>query len=144
MSKLVHRIAAPASVVLCSLLGAPAAYGTDVADSTVADPEAHQVMLENEHVRVLRVVAAPGYESPLHSHPPLLIVSLGAARIETRKPDGTKRIVDLHPGQAIWSDANEHSWKLLAGEIDIVAGEVKAAEKPAEEAAPPAAAANRP
>ena len=67
-----------------------------------------------------------------------------AARIETRKPDGTKRIVDLHPGQAIWSDANEHSWKLLAGEIDIVAVEVKAAEKPAEEAAPPAAAANRP
>ncbi len=93
------------------------------------DPDVHQVVLENEHVRVLEARAAHGYKSPMHSHPPLLLVSIGSARIKATAPDGTKQILDLRPGMVVWRDSSiEHSWELLAGEVHVVAVEVKSAQ----------------
>ena len=109
-----------------AMFGATAARAA-VEDATIVDPEAHQVMFENEHVRVLRVLAAHGHKSRMHSHPPLLVVSLGTGRVRMTLADGTKLFLDLSPGQAFWLDATEHSWELLAGEVNIVAVEVKAA-----------------
>ncbi len=43
-------------------------------------------------------------------------------------PDGTKQMLDLRPGMVIWLDGVEHSWELLAGEIDLVAVDVKSAQ----------------
>ena len=120
--------------VLAVLLAfcAGAGLGTAVAqkskDATIADPDAHQVVLENEYVRVLEARAAPGYKSPLHSHPPLLLISLSSARLKVRTPEGQTQIVDFKPGTVIWRDkAIEHSWELLAGEVHAIAVEVKAA-----------------
>ena len=121
-------------VLLAFLVGA--GLGTAVAqkskDSTIVDPDVHQVVLENEYVRVLEARAAPGWKSPMHSHPPLLIVSLGSARLKVRTPEGQTQILDLRPGTVVWRDkAIEHSWELLAGEVHVVAVEVKAAAQPA-------------
>lgn len=124
MSKLVKLL-----VVVAALgFGAAVAGAQEIKDSTIADPDVHQVVLENDHVRVLRALASEGYKSPMHSHPPLLIVSLGTARVRLTLPDGKKPILDLSPGQVIWIDGTEHSWELLAGEINVVAVEVKAAK----------------
>src|SRR5687768_18490800 len=71
MSKLVRFM-----VVAGLILGATAAGAQSVPDALVADPDVHQVMLDNEHVRVFRALAAHGAKSPMHSHPPLVIVSL--------------------------------------------------------------------
>jgi quercetin dioxygenase-like cupin family protein len=125
MSRLVPFVAL-ATLGLC-VTGAEA---QPIQDSTIADPEVHQVMLENDHVRVLRALAPAGTKSPMHSHPPLLVVSLGTGRVRFTLPDGTKQIVDLNPGQVLWIDGIEHSWELLAGELNVVAVEVKAAAKP--------------
>jgi len=119
------------AVLLAFCLGA--GLGTALAqkskDSAIVDPDVHQVVLENEYVRVLEAHAAPGYKSPMHSHPPLLIVSLGTARIKVRTPEGQTQILDLHPGTVVWRDkAIEHSWELLAGDLNVVAVEVKAAQ----------------
>jgi hypothetical protein len=122
MSKLVKL--ALACAIGC---GAMAAGAEEIQDSVVADPDVHQVMFENEHVRVFRALAEAGTKSPMHSHPPMVLVSLSTARVRTMKPDGTQRILDMNPGQAIWIDGTEHSWELLAGEISVVAVEVKAA-----------------
>jgi hypothetical protein len=95
-------------------------------DSTVADPDVHHVVLDNEYVRVLHALAPAGMKSPMHSHPPMLLVSLGTARMRFASPDGKKEIIDLQPGTVLWRpDSLEHSWELLAGEVNIVAVEVK-------------------
>ncbi len=108
--------------------GAMAGAALDPRDATIADPDVHQVLLENDHVRIFRALAAHGHKSPMHSHPPLVIVSLGTGRVRFTLPDGKKQIADLSPGQVIWLDQVEHSWELLAGEVDVVAVEIKAAK----------------
>jgi len=118
-----------AFLVVASLcVGALGASAQTAPDAVIVDPEAHQVVLDNEHVRVLQAMASTGAKSPMHSHPPLLLVSLGTARIRLTLPDGAKRILDLRPGAVIWVDATEHSWELLSGDINVVAVEVKAAK----------------
>ncbi len=113
-------------LAFCVGAGLGTALAQKSKDSTIVDPDVHQVVLENEYVRVLEARAAPGYKSPLHSHPPLLIVSLGSARVKVRTPEGQTQIVDFHPGTVVWRDkAIEHSWELLAGDLNVVAVEVK-------------------
>jgi hypothetical protein len=105
-----------------------------VQDATIVDPEVHQVAFENDHVRVLSALASHGYKSPMHSHPPLLVVSLGTGRVRFTAPDGKKQIFDLRPGTLLWIDGVEHSWELLAGEVNVMAVEVKAARAAAKAA----------
>jgi len=106
-----------------------AAQAQRAKDSTIVDPDVHKVLLENEHVRVLDARVAPGMKSPMHSHPPILVVSVGSARIKFTLPDGSQPIVDLRPGQVLWLDGVEHSWELLAGNLHVIGVEVKSAQK---------------
>jgi quercetin dioxygenase-like cupin family protein len=100
-------------------------------DSTIVDPDVHKVVLENEHVRVLDARISPGRKSPMHSHPPLLLVSLGHGRFKVTGPDGKAQILDFDPGMVIWREATEHSWEMLAGDAHVVAVEVKSAARAA-------------
>jgi len=128
MSKLIGLL-----VVLALGLGLSSAGAQGVQDAVIADPDAHQVLLENDHIRVIQALAAPGYKSPMHSHPPLVVISLGTARIRMTYPDGKKEILDLRPGTVFWIDGIVHSWELLAGEVNVIAVEVKAAKTAATE-----------
>jgi quercetin dioxygenase-like cupin family protein len=110
------------------LLGVAAATAQTYPDSTVAAPDVHQVVLENEHVRVLQVLARAGTKTAMHSHPPMLVVSLETARVRFTSPDGKSQIQDLRPGTLLWIDGVEHAWELLAGQVNIVAVEVKSAK----------------
>lgn len=97
-------------------------------DSTIVDPAVHQIVFENEHVRVINARAAHGWRSPMHSHPPMLVVVLGSGRQKVTWPDGRTQIVDLNPGTVVWQEhAFDHTWELLAGEVDVVLVEVKSA-----------------
>lgn len=99
-------------------------------DAVEIDPDVHHVMMENEHVRVLRAISEPGTTSPMHSHHALVLVSLGTARFKLRTLEGEETIVDLHPGQVMWMDeGTSHAWELLAGEQNVIAVEVKSARK---------------
>jgi quercetin dioxygenase-like cupin family protein len=110
-------------------LTAAAASAQSAPDATVADADAHQVVLDNPHVRVLTALAPVGRKSPMHSHPPLLLVSLGTTRVRFTMPDGKKPILDLRPGTVIWVEGGvEHAWEVLAGDVNVVAVEVKAAK----------------
>ena len=101
--------------------------GQDARDAVALDPTHHHVILENDHVRIFEVLAAPGDTSPMHTHPPLVLVSLDKARIRTAGPDGSTSILDLNPGTVLWLENVEHTWKLLAGQIHLFAVEVVAA-----------------
>ena len=125
MSKVLSLI-----VVATLYLSLAPAAAEEIQDATIAAPEAHSVVMENEHVRVISALASAGHKSPMHSHPPLVLISLDTARIKLTNSDGTEAIVNLRPGTVLWFDGSEHSWELLAGEINIIAVEVKSA-KPA-------------
>jgi quercetin dioxygenase-like cupin family protein len=104
-----------------------AAAPLPASDAVTVDPTHHHVIMENDHVRVIEVLAAPGARSPMHTHPPLVAVSLGTARSTMAGPDGNQFVFDLRPAQVIWMDGVEHTWDLLAGEVHVIAVEVKAA-----------------
>jgi quercetin dioxygenase-like cupin family protein len=106
---------------------APAVAPLGPRDAVAVDPTHHNVILENDHVRVLEAIVSPGARSAMHTHPPLVGVSLGTARLRMTAPDGAVTIFDLHPGQVFWIDGTEHAWELLAGQAHVVAVEVKAA-----------------
>ena len=114
-------------LAFCLGAGMATAVAQKSKDSTVADPDVHQVVLENDHVRVFEALADFGRKSPMHTHPPMVIVSIGTARVKLNLPDGQKQILDLRPGMALWIPGTEHSWELLAGRLHVVAVEVKAA-----------------
>jgi aspartokinase-like uncharacterized kinase len=99
-------------------------------DAVEVHPEVHHVLIDNEHIRVFRAMDTAGNSSPMHSHPPFVLVSLGQARLQMTLPNGEAAIVDLLPGQVMWlEDGLEHSWRILSGEAHVIAVEVKSAAK---------------
>jgi quercetin dioxygenase-like cupin family protein len=90
------------------------------------DSEHHQVVLENDHVRVIRAMAGTGAKSPAHTHPASVIVSLGNVRARhnfTGAPG--PQIIDFTPGHIEFTTGAEHSWEILAGQVNVVAVELK-------------------
>ncbi len=53
-----------AAAAILSLQSAPAGDS----DAVIAAPDNHQIVLENDRVRVLRVVVEPGATEPVHIH----------------------------------------------------------------------------
>lgn len=109
-------------------LGLAAAADTPP-DALAIDPDVHNLLFDNEHVRVFEARASHGRTSPMHSHPPLVFISLGTARAKLTLPDGKKVIFDMYPGQVLWMpDGMQHSWELISGDLRVVAVEVKSAQ----------------
>lgn len=124
------------AVLLAAALVIPASASSQaVSDATVVDSDVHRVVLENEYVRVFDARASRGTKSPLHSHPPMVLISLDRTRFRLARPDGKASIVDLNPGGVAWVNGTEHSWELLAGELHAIGVEIKSAQKGG--AAPP-------
>lgn len=99
-------------------------------DAVTVDPDTHHVLFENDHVRVFEARGSAGSKSAMHSHPPTLLVSLKRARFKLTLPDRTTVVHDFSPGQVLWfGDGMEHSWELLAGDAQIIAIEVKSAQR---------------
>ncbi len=115
------------TLVLAFLLGGAVTALTQGAsrDAVAVDPTHHHVILENPRVRVFEVMAGPGDKSAMHTHRPLVAVVMSRARLRMTTPDGKSSIFDVHPGQAIWMENVEHSWELLAGDLHLIAVEVK-------------------
>ena len=92
------------------------------------DPDVHRVVIENEFFRVFDARASKGTKSPMHSHAPMVLVSLGTTRFRMQTPDGKSSLFDLDPGQALWVQDAQHSWELLAGELHAIGVEIKSAQ----------------
>jgi len=116
-------------IVLGLVFVASAAIAQGSRDAVAVDPAHHQVILENDHVRVFQGMASPGARSPMHTHPPFVFVSLGRARMRMTGVDGAAQIVDMHPFQVGWVPTAEHSWELLSGQAQAIGVETKAARQ---------------
>lgn len=79
-----------------------------MADSTSTDPDKHEVIFENERVRVLEYRDAPGQRTSPHDHPDSVMITLsGFQRRLIGETD--RRDVTLGPGAVRWLDAQTHS-----------------------------------
>lgn len=87
----------------------PAAPATTaVPDPTVTDPDNYKVVLENEHVRVLRYHDAPGTKTHLHHHPPSVLYALSTFQRRLSFGNGTTQLKDLKAGDVLWLPAQDH------------------------------------
>ena len=126
------------AIVLAFALGLSVPASAQKAkDAVIVDPKVHNVLFENDHVRVFEARASLPASSPMHSHPPFVLIAMETARSKMRLPDGKSMIFDLYPGQVMWAgEGMEHSWELLSGKVRVIAVEVKSAQKPAAGALP--------
>lgn len=68
--------------------------------------DAHIVEIDNERVRVSRLILKPGESSKPHTHKLSgLRVMLYDSRVETTTSDGTRRIIDVKAGHFVWQAA---------------------------------------
>ncbi len=104
-------------------------------DAVALDPTHHNVLFENDHVRVFRALASPGDRSPMHTHPPFVFIGLGTGRLRLAPAGASPLIFDVLPEQVLWMENAEHSWEMIAGQLHVVAVEIKAAAR----GTPPAA-----
>ncbi len=72
-------------------------------------PKNCKVLLENDQVRVVRVVLKPGEKLEMHSHPANILYALTPAKVKYTLPDGKTVEREAKRGQATWSDAVTHS-----------------------------------
>lgn len=96
------------SLVWLSAMGVPAFEQDDI-DSVKADPEHHQLVLENEQVRIVRWVVPARDKTLNHSHPNSLNINLTDYNGRVKTPDG--KTVDVHDkaGSLKWRLAGIHA-----------------------------------
>jgi quercetin dioxygenase-like cupin family protein len=84
------------------------------ANGVETDPNHYAVEFENEYVRVIRVKYSPGDVSTMHSHNPLLAVSLTGGLGEFTSPDGAVEVRPaLEPGMILADAGDPHSVKSI-------------------------------
>ncbi len=78
-------------------------------DPVKLDPKYHTVDFENDRVRVLRTVLEPHIKSPMHEHPPYVVVYITELHTTMALSDG--KLVDnvRRKGEVAWRDAMKHS-----------------------------------
>jgi quercetin dioxygenase-like cupin family protein len=97
-------------VVIEFKAGAPKPVSPPITlDPVKLDPKYHTVDFENDRVRVLRTVLEPHIKSPMHQHPPYVVVYVTELHTTMALSDG--RLVDniRRKGEVAWRDAMQHS-----------------------------------
>ena len=77
-------------------------------DLVKVSPKNCTVVLDNDHVRVVRVVIKPGEKLEMHSHGANIVYSLTSGKAKYTSPDGKTEEREMKAGQAVWSDGVTH------------------------------------
>lgn len=104
---------------------APHDANADRAITAAPDP---RTVIENDRVRALRRILAPGESTDMHVHASNGVgVPVTAGRLEISSPEGAKRSVEMKPGAAQWIErGTTHSLKNVGdAAIEIVDIELK-------------------
>jgi predicted metal-dependent enzyme (double-stranded beta helix superfamily) len=81
-------------------------------DAVVVAPNHYKVEFENDKVRIIRIIYAPGEEAPMHDHKAGVVVNLASYRVQFTAADGTTPPVETAmPGTFQWSPADSHASK---------------------------------
>lgn len=77
-------------------------------DPAVSNPDAYQVVFENDRVRVLEYHDDPGHRTTPHAHPDSFMYTLSSFRRRLSSGD-LQRDVEMPAGLAGWLPAQEHA-----------------------------------
>lgn len=78
-------------------------------DMVKVAPKNCTVVLDNDHVRVVRVVIKPGEKLAMHSHGANIVYALTSGKTKYTFPDGKTEEREVKAGTAVWSDSVTHS-----------------------------------
>jgi hypothetical protein len=78
-------------------------------DPVDTNPAQYSVVFENERVRVLQYLDAPGHRTTLHEHPDSVMVTLSGFRRRLHAADGQTRDVEIPAGMTSWLPAQQHA-----------------------------------
>jgi quercetin dioxygenase-like cupin family protein len=106
----------PLELVLIELKpGAPKPISPPITlDPVKLDPKHHIVVVENDRVRAIRTILEPHLKSPMHEHPPYVVVYLTELHVMQKLADG--QLVDnpRKAGEVAWRDAQKHETENIA------------------------------
>jgi len=95
-------------------------------DPVKVAPKHYSVVLENDHVRVLRAVLGPGDKTPPHDHPATVVIPLtdGAGRFTLA--DGKTQEQKMVAGTPLWIGAEKHAVENVGKtKVDVIVVELK-------------------
>lgn len=105
---------------------APTQSSHSAPDPTVTDGDKYRVVLENEHVRVLRYRDNPGAKTRPHHHTEFVLYALAPFRRRLIFPDGTIKERDFKAGDVIWMPEQVHTGENVGTtDTDVVLVELK-------------------
>lgn len=91
-----------------------------IGDAMEVAPDIHEVLLENDRIRVLKYRLRPGEKADLHSHPDGVVYHIeGNLKARSTSPDGEAQEFDLAPGMCVWTPASSHEFEGVSGEEGI-------------------------
>jgi|SRR5216684_1623931 len=93
-------------IMIAVLLIAGIARGQDIVKIA---PKEVKVLLDNVEVRVFEVALKKGVPIGMHSHPPYVVYALTPAKVHFTLPDKSTSDLDMHAGEAHWSNGGAHS-----------------------------------
>lgn len=79
-------------------------------DGVVAAPDHHEVLFENEHVRVIETIVRSGDSTPVHTHPATVMYVVSGTQFIRRDDTGRVMVDTREEGESfvmptvIWSD----------------------------------------
>ena len=82
---------------------------TSVPDAATATPKVVKVMFENERVRVLDFLSAPGDKEGVHSHPAFVVHIVSGGTLRIQSPDGKSDDVVFQAEDVKWRDPVAHT-----------------------------------
>jgi hypothetical protein len=77
-------------------------------DPTVLAPDIYESVFENDKVRVIKVTARDGSNSPIHSHPDRVLVYLRDCIWILENEDGAREEYPIDAGAIVWAEATTH------------------------------------
>jgi hypothetical protein len=98
-------------------------------DPVKVAPNNFQVVLQNDHVRVLEFHSKSGEKIPMHSHPAYVALSIaGSGKTKFTSADGKVTEAPAKVGQVTWRDAETHASEYTGeGETRVWLVELKGA-----------------
>jgi len=95
-------------------------------DAVKVAPKNYSVVFENDQVRVLRVVVAPGEKTPMHAHPANVVIPLTDAAVRFTMTDGKTQDAKMVTGTPVWGEAGKHAGENVGkGKVEAIIVELK-------------------
>lgn len=116
-------------ILCCWLLSVDSASATEEFDAVSVSPDQFEVILENEHVRVVRYRLDPGEKDSWHTHPAKVSVVVAGGTLLITTADGEEIEVVEEAGSASWMArlGRHFATNIGSSPVHIILIEVKSA-----------------